>query len=159
MANQKHLDILKRGVQVWNQWRLEHPDIRPDLSDVDQSASNRYIRGVPMDGANLREVNLADTWLKYQSLKNTDLRGANLSRAYLRLADLQGADLSDANLQDATFDQARLEGANLSKTQLWRTSFFEAFLMRANVGEANVIHCKKRDSLQLHCAPSAGPVT
>ncbi len=140
MANQEHLDIFKQGVQVWNQWRLEHPHIRPDLSGVDQNSSNRYIRGVPIDGANLSEVNLADTWLKYKSLKNTDLRRANLSRAYLRLADLQGADLGDANLQETTFDQAHLEGANLSKTQLWRASLYEAYLMRANLGEANLIH-------------------
>ena len=31
MTNQEHLDILKQGVDTWNQWRQEHPDIRPDL--------------------------------------------------------------------------------------------------------------------------------
>ena len=32
MANQEHLDFLKQGVEVWNQWREENPDIHPDLS-------------------------------------------------------------------------------------------------------------------------------
>jgi len=31
MTNQEHLDILKQGVDTWNQWRQEHPDIQPDL--------------------------------------------------------------------------------------------------------------------------------
>lgn len=34
MANQEHLDIVKQGVEVWNQWREENPDVRPDLSDA-----------------------------------------------------------------------------------------------------------------------------
>jgi hypothetical protein len=25
MANQEHLEILKRGVETWKQWRHEHP--------------------------------------------------------------------------------------------------------------------------------------
>ena len=34
MANPEHLDMLKQGVEPWNQWRHEHPDVRPDLSDA-----------------------------------------------------------------------------------------------------------------------------
>jgi hypothetical protein len=33
MANQKHLDILKQGVKTWNQWREEHLDVLPDLTE------------------------------------------------------------------------------------------------------------------------------
>jgi hypothetical protein len=32
MANQEHLSKLEEGVEAWNRWRKEHPDIRPDLS-------------------------------------------------------------------------------------------------------------------------------
>ena len=46
MANQKHLAILKREVEIWNQWRQEHVDIQPDLSDAD------------LRGANLRDADL-----------------------------------------------------------------------------------------------------
>jgi hypothetical protein len=37
VANQEHLDILKQGVETWNQWWQEHHDIQPDLSGVDLS--------------------------------------------------------------------------------------------------------------------------
>ena len=35
MANEDHLRILRQGVDVWNQWREEHPRERPDLSGVE----------------------------------------------------------------------------------------------------------------------------
>ena len=56
MANPEHLQIRKQGVAVWNQWRREYEDIRPDL------------RGVDLDGADFG---------------GHDLRGANLTGAYL----------------------------------------------------------------------------
>ena len=35
MANSDHLAILKKGVEVWNEWREENPLIRPDLVGAD----------------------------------------------------------------------------------------------------------------------------
>ena len=41
MANQEHLDfLLEEGVEAWNDWREENPDIQPDLSNADLSSSN-----------------------------------------------------------------------------------------------------------------------
>ena len=40
MANQVHLDILKQGIEVWNKWRNEHPEIRPDLREADLRFAN-----------------------------------------------------------------------------------------------------------------------
>jgi hypothetical protein len=47
MANQEQLDILLQGVMVWNQWREEHPTIKPCLS-----------------GANFIEVDLSGAFAK-----------------------------------------------------------------------------------------------
>ena len=46
MVNKEHLKILKQGVETWNQWRHDHPDVKPDLS---------YAR---LDGADLHGMNL-----------------------------------------------------------------------------------------------------
>src|SRR4051812_38029057 len=35
MANKEQLEILKRDVDEWNDWRADHPDVRPDLSGMD----------------------------------------------------------------------------------------------------------------------------
>src|SRR5436189_199425 len=40
MADQEHLAILKQGVGTWNQWREEHTDIRPDLSEAHLSKAD-----------------------------------------------------------------------------------------------------------------------
>ncbi len=40
MANQKHLDILKQGVETWNLWRKKHPSILPDLSNADLNSAD-----------------------------------------------------------------------------------------------------------------------
>ena len=31
MANKEHLAILGQGIDVWNQWRKENAEVKPDL--------------------------------------------------------------------------------------------------------------------------------
>ena len=57
MANQKHLDILKKGVDVWNHWRRQIPNIQPDLSNANLSQTNLVI----LDGGDVIEINLSRT--------------------------------------------------------------------------------------------------
>lgn len=40
MANQEHLEILKKGVPAWNEWRTRNAGIKPDLSEVDLGERN-----------------------------------------------------------------------------------------------------------------------
>ena len=35
MANPEHLAKLKEGVEAWNQWRRDFPDVRPFLNGAD----------------------------------------------------------------------------------------------------------------------------
>jgi hypothetical protein len=51
MANDEHLAKLEEGVEVWNAWREEHPDVRPDLSEAN-------LRGTDLQRANLRGADL-----------------------------------------------------------------------------------------------------
>ncbi len=41
MADQGHTAILKQGVEAWNKWRKENPDLLPDLTGVDFSRGRR----------------------------------------------------------------------------------------------------------------------
>ena len=52
MANQLQLELLKQGVDVWNQWRQHHSAIKPDLREVD------------LTGVDLSEANLTDAILE-----------------------------------------------------------------------------------------------
>ena len=49
MANQEHLDILKQGVETWNQWRGEHTDVKSDLSGA-------ILKFAALQGADLSEL-------------------------------------------------------------------------------------------------------
>jgi hypothetical protein len=31
VANEKHVEMLRSGVEVWNSWREKKPDVIPDL--------------------------------------------------------------------------------------------------------------------------------
>jgi hypothetical protein len=37
MAKKEHVDLLKKGVAVWNAWRDEHPEIQPNLNGAQLS--------------------------------------------------------------------------------------------------------------------------
>jgi uncharacterized protein YjbI with pentapeptide repeats len=56
MANQEHLAILKQGVEVWNRWREEYPETKPDLGRTDLGGIN--LSGINFHRANLSRANL-----------------------------------------------------------------------------------------------------
>ncbi len=129
MANQEHLDILKQGVEAWNQWREEHTDIKPDLREAN-------LNGTVLINADLRGAILIRV-----SLKGTDLRGARFREANLSLADLssailQGADLKGAQLSMTTLKDADLRGADLRGADLTLANLSNATLFRATLGKA-----------------------
>ena len=92
MANDEHVALLKKGVDAWNAWRDENPDIRrPDLSEAD-----------------LRRKNLSPANLSGAKLVGADLFGADLGEAKLIGADLNEADLTDAMLGKTVFGNVTL---------------------------------------------------
>lgn len=126
MANQEHLNILKQGVDVWNQWRQEHPDVEPDLS-------GEKLLFADLRDANLTRANLKDATLNGADLKNADLRDANLTRAELRSTDLRGANLNKADLKDANLRNVDLRGDDLRNVDLWGGNLSEAHLNNADL--------------------------
>jgi uncharacterized protein YjbI with pentapeptide repeats len=126
MPNEKHFEIIKQGVQGWNQWREDNPDIEPDLSDVDLSDRK------------LNNANLSDTDLRRSILKNTDFRGANLVRADLRSASISKASFNLAKLREANFSEAYLRASDLSEADLKRAYFIRADLVRVDLYEADL---------------------
>ena len=93
MANTEHLAILKQGVEVWNTWRQEHPDVQPDISGAD-------LEGAILVEANLSGVDCTGVHLRGADLFGADLRGANLHAANLFAANLFGAQLTGADLSE-----------------------------------------------------------
>jgi uncharacterized protein YjbI with pentapeptide repeats len=122
-------NILAEGVNRWNAWRLENPQIKkPSL------------RGLRLD--QLEGVS---------HLNNANFRGADLSKADLRgasllNADLVGADLSNANLKGAILTGANFNGATLYQTNLTFAELGHAKLIRARLNEARFSHANMRNA-------------
>ena len=71
MAIEEHLAKLREGVNVWNEWRKNHPDIRPELRGADLSLAN-------LSGADLRHfAMLSDlkNWRSIFSMKLANVQG------------------------------------------------------------------------------------
>jgi len=142
MANQEHLDILKQGVEAWNEWRKQHSEIEPDLSFTKFKDTN--LSGIDFSRVNLMGANFSETDLSYANLNYANLSqpypedefirdlerdiehvkkpigddfhkfmGANLSRANLSYADLKGANLRGVILREADLESAHLDDARL----------------------------------------------
>jgi len=117
MANDEHVAmILEKGVEAWNAWRKENPDIRPDLSETD-----RFI-GVNLSGADLSEALLMGANLFQANLSGADLSEALLNGANLFQTNLSGAHLTRAFLAGATLLETDLAGADLTGCRVYGVS-------------------------------------
>ncbi|HEY9906961.1 MAG TPA: pentapeptide repeat-containing protein, partial [Thermosynechococcaceae cyanobacterium] len=119
MANEKHLRILRRGVEIWNQWRSANPKLIPDLSGNVSHAA--YFREAKIQGIDVSKkdwVNGGTRLSLRKKLRGIDLRGAILFGAILNNADLRDADLRDANLSGTLINGADLTRANLTNVNL-----------------------------------------
>ena len=161
MANEEHLAILKKGVAAWNEWRKQHPDIRPDLRGANlargepreanlagRTSAGRTSVGANLSGADLSGANLRGANLSGANLRGANLDGADLSGANLRGANLRGADLSEANLSGANLRWANLHGANLSETD-----FSEAILGSTVLADVDLSTAKGLETVR-HVGPS-----
>lgn len=139
MANEEHLKILKLGVEAWNQWREQNPEIQPDLSEAVLSRAK-------FSGANLGEANLIQADFREAKLVRVDFNMANLSGVNLMGANLGEAKLTAANLSNANLMGANLIEANLYQANLTRANLIGAHLSEANLREANFSEANLREA-------------
>ena len=136
MTNEDHLDILRQGVAVWNEWRKKRPAIQPELAEA-------MLPRVPLPGVNLNQAKLPGAYLGQADLNQADLRGTDLSGAKmggtrLNVAKLDGANLSTADMHYAGLRGASLRQANLYRAGLKQADFTKANLTGADLREANL---------------------
>ncbi len=134
MANKDHLEILKMGVQKWNQWREQNPEEIPDFSwanlpGVDFKHYNlenanlklAFCKGCDFSGANMQNCNLYGANLENAFCRGTNFSGANLEGALIKEAVLTNSNLSECNFRLANLEGSNLEGADLSGCKKLKT--------------------------------------
>ena len=129
MADKEQLDILLKGPEVWNEWRVKHKDVGVELSSADLSRAN--LRDAKLIGADLIGADLSSA-----ILRNVNLSSANLSNATLSSAILRNVNLSSAILSGATLSYAKLIGADLRDANLSSAILSSAILNRANLSRS-----------------------
>jgi uncharacterized protein YjbI with pentapeptide repeats len=162
MANEEHLKILRQGVEVWNQWRKDNPEIMPNLSGISfewskfKGAKFNYANfsetdfsNADLSGKDLRGINLSGANLSGANLNRTNLNGVNLCKASLSgasiiFANLVEADLCEANITGADLRGADISGADLSSVVLVNANLFSSDLngvklISSNLEGANLI--------------------
>lgn len=150
MADRNHIDILRSGKDVWNSWREDNPDIRPDLESAqlvgmdlsEFNLSNVKLREANLSTARLCKANLTLAYLPYSRCINTDFTDVKAKKVHFGNSTLDGAifnnaDLSDAKITDARFIRTKCRGANISFSRLTSTDFTESNFVAANFSQAN----------------------
>ncbi len=140
MGNQKHIDLIKKGVDAWNLWRKENPDEKPDLSNINLSHGD--LSNADLSDTNLWEANINNSRLLRASLQRANLCFANLSNADLRWADATNADLTEADLTGADLSHILLMDANCWGGIMNGVDLSHARLIRAELSDARMIRAK-----------------
>lgn len=143
MANEEQVDILRRGVEIWNSWRNSNLGVRPDLTGIDWTVEAPASRD--LSRANLTDCDLSDARLDHALLDSADL-----SRAILTNTKFQSATLKNAKLVNAAANNANFSGANLRFTQLThfiavRSIFRSASLFGTSAQGSELIDCDCRN--------------
>jgi uncharacterized protein YjbI with pentapeptide repeats len=128
--------LMQDGVFAWNEWRRNHPDVRPDFRGRDFSKAE--LAGVDLSKAALLEANLNGASLYGANLNESNLYEATLVDANLCEASLNTANLQCADLSGGMLDLAELHGAYLAGAKLHRASLRNALLANADLSESAV---------------------
>lgn len=140
MANPEQLELLKAGVEGWNNWRKETRKEQPAVI-IDLISANLFKANLA--GVDLYEANLTQADLSGTNLSDADLIRANLTKAFLCGADLAyirlcKANLSRSDLSETDLYKANLKGSNLSEARLDRSSINKADFTEVHLNGANL---------------------
>jgi uncharacterized protein YjbI with pentapeptide repeats len=160
MANPEHVKILKQGVEVWNKWREDNPEVEPVLDNVDLNhadlsfanlrdaiLSNADLHDAKFIGTNLYNADLSHSDLSHSDLRDADLRGANLRGSNLFIANLEGSYLSFANFSDANLEDTNITFTNFDYTDLSGTNMENAIIYQTQFSFLDLSKTKNLDKL------------
>jgi uncharacterized protein YjbI with pentapeptide repeats len=147
MANPEHLRILEKGIEAWNQWRKQYPDLEPDLSGADLSIADQktltrraeLLGEVLKNWRQFRDLEAREPFLHGPDLRGVDFRGSDLHGASIRSSDLRQASLCEANLREADLSEAVLCHADLHDAYLRDGKLRRANLTGACLSEADLV--------------------
>lgn len=116
-SSQDVFHILQQGgVEVFNNWREENPEVEINLTGMDLKRMN-------LSGVNLSRANLMEAIFWGANFQKANFSEATLCLADFWLADLREANFCGADLWRVDFSGADLRQANFSWTDLREANF------------------------------------
>jgi TIR domain/Pentapeptide repeats (8 copies) len=112
MRNRDHVNILRAGTAVWNNWRAQVPSVVPEV-----------------EGAEVEEINL----------EGADFSSINLQGIYFRNCILRKANFQGSSLVETGFHDTDLSRAMFACSTMGDTSFVNVDLTMA-IGLESVVH-------------------
>lgn len=136
MANPEHVEILKQGVEVWNEWRTNNQGVIPDLSGhfiQDENLGARIIGKINAEGSGFDHLEQITP-----NFNRVIFSGASLARIDFSGTSLIGADFKGVHLTEVNVTRADLRRANFSGAFLFNPNFYGALLEEANFADAKL---------------------
>lgn len=131
-----HIDILRKGIVVWNRWREENPATTPDLSGEVVDFLDGYTHDFfeHHEGLNLTYTILTNTVFEGAWLVHADFAGSILMGTRFTGGCLDGAQFVEIqNLCDCVFSKgADLSNVVFDAKQIYETEFDRVVLHDAN---------------------------
>src|SRR5215510_2247108 len=158
MANPEHLQILKQGVEVWNQWRDQHTGIAPDLRPATLRAATpraatlraATLRAATLTGANLDRANLSHVTLFETVFGNTNLTTVQ----GLETCRHEGPSTLDHRTlaRSGPLPLAFLRGCGLSDWEIEATKLYDPHLPSGQLVDVlyQIHHLRTDPSIQFH---------
>ena len=148
MANQEHIKILKQGVQAWNRWRREHPEIQPDLGRM--YLRDAILQGFYIPGDTIMQLRFEDIDLSLTNFREAYLDGCIFSQVKFNGAFFYGAHLSGLVLRDVDFSGAHLTHAVFENSDLKNVNFNHTSMGWTIFGNVNLSEAKGLETVTHH---------
>ncbi len=126
MAQSNEMVMLNKGVEAWNNWRLENPKNVLNFRHADLSK-------LDLSGYDLSRIDFTEATFKKTVLADANLQGGTFTEAVFSSANLRSTDLRGADLREAEFKDCDLTGANLGNAKLFKTQFADTALDECRV--------------------------
>lgn len=141
MAEQFLYEMIKKDVQKWNEWRMDHNNfVNLNLSGTDFRKARLY-------HANFSgSINFSGALFQDAELGRADFRGARLGNINVDLEDKSYNHFQDLRYPPAIFTRANLQNANFFNTNLGGVHFENADLTNADLRKADLSRSNLRNA-------------
>lgn len=131
MAIAEHVEIFKKGSQVWNAWRDENPHISPDLSDIDFESDVHTYKEM-YDMPEFTGYNLS-----YMNINRVTARNSYFINCFFTGSTLNFSDICFSLFQNCSFEEASLAVSKIGSEEFQECDFTNADLSYCSAEETN----------------------